>query len=284
MREPAVAGQFYSGDKKLLSEQVKKSYLHELGFGKLPKIGNKRSIKGIVAPHAGFMYSGPVASHSYGTLAEDGFPKTFVIIGPNHSGMGQSVALTTKSFKMPWGTVPVDLELAKKLQGDVIKNDDNAHRYEHSLEVQLPFLSQIQGDFQILPITMASQGYKISKQVGELIGKALKGKDVVVIASTDFTHCGTNYGHRPPPGMNAGEFAAMQDRSAIDAILEMEPKKLIQTVQKNNITMCGYGCVAVMLFATKIMGAKEASLLKYATSYDISPGSNAVGYGALIVK
>jgi len=281
MRAPAVAGRFYSGNSESLKTEVEHSFLHKLGPGKIPTLGSGRRIKGVVAPHAGFIYSGPIAAHSYSAIASDGFPKTFVIIGPNHTGLGKGVALTTETFKTPMGEVPVDEELAEQIEKGVLKNDRQAHRHEHSLEVQLPFLQFLKKDFKIVPITMHDQSFKSSKELGEILGSACKGRDVVIVASSDFTHCGYMYSQFIPPGKTAGEYAWSKDEKAIERILELDPQGLVNTVKKNKITMCGYGCVAAMMYAALAMGAKSAELLKYASSYDIEPGDNAVGYGSV---
>ena len=285
MRKPAVAGRFYAGSVENLKKQIEQSFNHRLGPGKIPGVmGDTRKIKGLVVPHAGYVYSGPVAAHSYAALAADGFPKTFIIIGPNHTGMGKGVALSMETFKTPLGEVPVDTDLAEQITKGVLKNDPGAHRYEHSLEVQLPFLQYLNSDIRIVPITMHDQSFKSAKELGEIMGIACQNKDVVILASTDFTHCGYMYSEFIPPGKTAGEFAKAKDEMAIEHILSLDPQGLVNTVKKNRITMCGYGCVASMLYATKAMGATRAELLKYASSYDIEPGDNAVGYGAIKIE
>jgi AmmeMemoRadiSam system protein B len=281
MRAPAVAGRFYPGSSDSLKKEIEECFSHRLGPGKLPPLGEHRKIKGLVVPHAGYVYSGPVAAHSFSALAEDGFPESFVIIGPNHTGMGKGVAITTETFRTPLGDIPVDLELAKQITHGVLKNDSRAHQQEHSLEVQLPFLQFIKKDIKIVPVTMHDQSFKSAKALGEILGEACAGRDVVIIASTDFTHCGFMYSEFIPPGKTPGEYAKSNDDKAIECILAMDPQGLINTVKKNRITMCGYGCVASMMFAVKAMGAKKSNLLKYATSYDIEPGDHAVGYGAI---
>jgi AmmeMemoRadiSam system protein B len=288
MRKPSVAGQFYASSISDLKEQIEQCFYHTLGPGKIPKINKKppRNIKGLVVPHAGYPYSGPIAAHSYYKLAKDGFPETFIIIGPNHSGMGQMVALTTEDFKMPFGEVSVDQELAEELYAGVIKNDLNAHKHEHSIEVQLPFLQYLTKKFKFVPIALAMQDFKTSNDVGKAISLAIRktGRDVVVIASSDFTHCGFMYGQIPPHGMTAGNWAAKQDKKAISAILELDIKGLLKTVRQFDITMCGYGPIMAMLTAAIEQNATKGSLLKYASSYDIHPAESAVGYGAIVIE
>ncbi|UCH88466.1 MAG: AmmeMemoRadiSam system protein B [Thermoplasmata archaeon] len=282
MRAPIVAGRFYPGSASSLKDGISESFLHRLGPGKMPEFGSaRRKLKGLVVPHAGYVYSGPIAAHSFFALVEDGFPETFVIIGPNHSGMGKSVAVTNETFKTPLGEVPVDVELADQITRGIIENSSVAHKREHSVEVQLPFLQYFRKDIKFVPITMFDQSFKASKELGETIGEACQDRDVVIIASSDFTHCGFMYSQFIPPGKTAGEYAKIQDDRAIEQILELNPQGLINTVKKQEITMCGYGCVAAMMYASLAKGAKKAELLQYATSYDIEPSENAVGYGAI---
>jgi AmmeMemoRadiSam system protein B len=270
MRYTAAAGSFYPGNENALKKQIEECFAHKLGPGEIPvyKKGD-RKIKGVVVPHAGYVYSGPVAAHVYSALANDGFPETFIIIGPNHTGYGSGVAVTTESFNTPLGDVNVDKELAKELLDTIIDNDIDAHRYEHSIEVQLPFLQYIKKDFSFVPVCMGMQDYKTAKEVGSIIKDAIKDRNAVVIASSDFTH------YEPK------EIANRKDKMAVDAIINLNSKKLFEVVKQNNITMCGYGPVMSMLEA---VNGKKATLLKYATSGDIQPMNDVVGYAGIIVE
>lgn len=270
MRYPAVAGQFYSGTKEALVEEIEACYMSPIGPGELPQSPDGgRTIKGMVVPHAGYVFSGPVAAHAYRALAQDGFPKTFVVIGPNHSGMGSPVALTTQDFLTPLGEVEVDKELASELVKLGVVDDILAHRYEHCVEVQLPFLQHISTDFRFVPITMMDQEFKTARELGGTLGNAIAGKDVIVVASTDFSH----YVPR--------NVAQTKDHEVIQKILSLDPQGMIKVVAKRNVSMCGYGPVVAMLTA---VGGKQAELLKYATSGDVRPMSEVVGYGALIIR
>jgi AmmeMemoRadiSam system protein B len=273
MRSPAVAGQFYAGTKKGLIEEIGKCYMSPLGPKEMPRLEEgPRSIKGLVVPHAGFIYSGPVAAHSYLALAKDSFPESFIILGPNHSGIGNPIALTTDDFETPLGIVKSDKELANALLKDALFDDAEAHMFEHSIEVQLPFLQQIKPDIKFVPVSMGMQDYESSRELGASIGKAIKGKDVVVIASTDFSH------YVPK------DYAYKIDKKAIDRILALDPKGLAKVVQRERISMCGYGPVMAMLTAAKLNGASKTELLKYATSGDVQRMSEVVGYGAIAVR
>lgn len=287
MRAPAVAGQFYAGSDAELREQIQRCYTHELGPGKVPAVmAGPRKLLGMVSPHAGYQYSGPVAAHGFSRLAGDGRPDSFVLIGPNHHGIGSGVSIMTSGrWLTPLGEVEIDRSLAEAIRGasDIIDTDEVAHAQEHSIEVQLPFLQHLFGDeFKFVPICMMLQDEETSEDVGRAIADGAGEKDVVIIASTDFTHCGPMYGQLPPGGQRADEFARRQDERAIVEIVNLNPKGLFKAVRDHQITMCGHGCVAAMLFA---VGERrgEGELLKYATSYDIAPGPNAVGYGSIVI-
>jgi AmmeMemoRadiSam system protein B len=289
IRNAAVAGHFYPGNEKNLKQQIEECFLDKRGIGMIPplkKVGHP--LKGLVVPHAGFVYSGAIASHSYARLAEQGFADTFIILGPNHTGMGSGVSVMTEgAWKTPLGTVPLDSSLAQTISTGIIDRDATAHTYEHSIEVQLPFLQYIARDrkFEFVPICMMMQDYETVKEVGAILAEASQKskKSIVIIASSDFSHAGFNYQSTPPQGMRVDTYAEKQDTLAIQSILALDPKGLIKTVEGHNITMCGYGPVAAMLFAARKLGATKAELLKYGTSYEVHPDSSCVGYGAIAV-
>ncbi|MBN1861639.1 MAG: MEMO1 family protein [Candidatus Thermoplasmatota archaeon] len=290
IRNAVVAGQFYPGTETHLRQQIEQCFLEQRGFGRIPSVQKKsESLKGLVVPHAGFIYSGAIASHAYGQLAEQGFAETFVILGPNHTGMGSGVSVMTEgSWNTPLGNVALDESLARSLATGIIDQDASAHSYEHSIEVQLPFLQYIaQGQiFEFVPICMMMQDFITVQEVGEILATAVQRskKKIVLVASSDFSHAGFNYQSQPPRGIRVDEYAKKQDTLAIQQILALDPGGLIETVENNNITMCGYGPVAAMLVAAKKLGAHQAELLKYGTSYEVHPGSSCVGYGAIAVS
>ncbi len=265
MREPAVAGQFYPAGFHELQELLREVFMK--GPGKIPKLNpsGERKIVGGIVPHAGYIFSGHVAAHFYASLAEDGFPETFIVIGPNHHGIGCGVAITTEDFKTPLGVVKVDKELAKELVGDVISDDFSAHKYEHSIEVQLPFLQFIKPDIKFVPIAMYLQDISIAQEVAEVIKDAIKDRDVVIIASSDFSH------YVPQ------EVAKSRDMLAIDKIIKGNVEEFYRSIFKYNVTACGYGPIMVVMLVTK----GKATLLKYATSGDVYPMEDVVGYAAI---
>lgn len=285
MRYPAVAGAFYERSREGLLRQIKECYTHPLGPGRAPSVqkGGRRLV-GLVVPHAGYVYSGPVAAHSYAALAADGWPASFVIFGPNHHGQGAPLAVTKHDWQTPLGTVSVDGPLYEALAKPPLEDDILAHRDEHSIEVQLPFLQALADDVRFVPICMAFQEYDLAAEVGGLVAKAVKGKDTLLIASSDFTHVGAQYYRLPPRGTTAPAYAKEQDAKAIERILALDPKGFSARVAQDDISMCGYGPVTAMMTAARQLGATEAKLLKYATSSDVSGDTHmAVGYGAIAI-
>jgi hypothetical protein len=226
---------------------------------------------GLVCPHAGYIYSGPVAAKSYFELARDGKPDKIVIIGPNHTGAGSGVSMMSEGiWETPLGQAEIDSETAGAIskESDIIDLDDHAHLHEHSIEVQLPFLQYVlKTKFDFVPICMMMQDLETSAEVGEAVGRALKGKNALIIASSDMTH------------YESADSAKRKDRLAIDAILALDDAKLQETVESHRISMCGHGPVASMIAASKALDAKTAQLLGYSTSGDIT-GDNieVVGY------
>ena len=288
-RRPAVAGQFYEASEERLKENIKHCFTDKRGPGKLPEIKDKqKNIKGIIVPHAGFIFSGAIAAYSYKEIAENGFSDTFIILGPNHTGMGSGVATVTKGeWLTPLGKVKINKKLAEKIHKGIIDADPTAHRNEHSIEVQIPFLQYLakEKEFSFVPISMSMQDIKTNIEVGEIIADAIKNTDekIIIIASSDFSHVGFNYMSMPPAGERVDKYAEKQDKKAIDKILKLDSKGLVETINKENISMCGYGPVSSMIAASKKLGAIKAELLKYGTSYEVHPGSSCVGYGAVSV-
>jgi len=270
MREPAVAGQFYPDNTEDLKRAIEDSFLHPIGPGKVPLLSEIRigNVLGGIVPHAGYVYSGPVAAHFYAYLAQDGFPETFIIIGPNHTGLGSLISIFQDDYKTPFGVVKTDRELANKLHKDIVDIDPSAHIYEHSIEVQLPFLQFFKREIKIVPIVMMAQDYDFAFTLAGIIKDAIVGKDVVIIASSDFSHY--------VPKKSAYE----RDSHAINAILEKNIKSFYVSLEKYDITACGYGPIATMLMATN----GKPRLLKYATSGDIFPMNEVVGYASFTVE
>ena len=193
IRRPCQAGSFYASTQKDLQKQIEECFTHKLGPGKIPIAEEgPRNIVGLICPHAGYMYSGPIAAHSYYRLAADHKPTVVVILGPNHTGQGSGLAMMKEGvWKTPLGDIHIDEDIAEAIlrKSEIIDENELAHAYEHSIEVQLPFLQYVYGSlFKIVPISFLMQDYKSSTEVGQAVAGALNGKKGIIIASTDMTH------------------------------------------------------------------------------------------------
>jgi hypothetical protein len=264
IREPVVAGQFYPGTAIELKALVKTM---------VDERAEKVEAIGYYAPHAGFIYSGPVV----GAVVSRVKPAdTYIIMGPSHTGMGAPFSIMTDgSWRTPLGDVEIDSTLAKRiLAGSTyLKEDTLAHTQEHAVEVQLPFIQYFKRDFKIVPIILQHATGAIYKHIGKAIAKTIKesGKQVVIVASGDMTH------YEPQRS------ARVKDMQAIEAMLQLDAEELLSRVHEINITMCGYAPAAVLIFAAKELGVGKAELVKYQTSGDTTGDfSSVVGYAGII--
>lgn len=264
MRAPAVAGQFYPRSKNDLEREISSCFA---GIAL-----SEKDVLGAVVPHAGYMYSGNTAACVYSAMPK---ADTFVLLGPNHTGYGSPVAVSSETWSTPLGEVSSDKEFIKALPGRIIDMDESAHKYEHSIEVQLPFLQHRFGDFSIVPICMGMQDEETAIEVGMEVAEAARrvNKKIVIIASSDFTH------YRPDKA------ARENDAYYIQSILDMDVPGFYLRLSERNASVCGYGAIAAMLTAAKALGAKKAALLKYSTSGDTTGDLAAVvGYAGIIVE
>jgi AmmeMemoRadiSam system protein B len=265
-RSPAVAGQFYYGTAQKLTHQVEQY---------IDQNAQKEKAVGIVAPHAGLVYSGAVAGAVYSSIE---FPETFVLIGPNHTGLGSQISIMESGeWEIPIGTLPVDEKISHRIAMHVpiVTKDAHAHLFEHSLEVQLPFILYVSGKVKIVPIVVLTATVDECRMLGEGIAKAVReaGYPVVVVASTDMSH----YVH--------DDVAKQQDQKAIDRIVALDPEGLYEVVTRERISMCGYLPVTAMLFAVKALGAHSAKLVRYATSAEVSGDyDHVVGYAGIVLR
>jgi AmmeMemoRadiSam system protein B len=276
IRKPYVANAFYAGTKSELSEQITRCFTHRFGPGQVPKVAEpgQRKIIGLVSPHAGFMYSGPVAANGFSRLAADGTPEVFIILGPNHNGYGSGVSiLTDGAWETPIGLTLIDGPLAKQIQkaSEILDVDESSHAAEHSIEVQLPFIQFLYKDApKFVPISMMMQDLETSRDVAKSIVEQCKGRNFVIIASSDMTHYETH------------ERASAKDKTAIDAITRLDDAGLNELGESNRVTMCGYGPITTLIAAAKLLGGK-AEFLTYKTSGDITGDRSAVvGYSSII--
>jgi AmmeMemoRadiSam system protein B len=276
VRRPTQAGSFYADGAQALKQQIESCFLHSFGPGKLPKVNSNgpRRVVGLVCPHAGYMYSGPIAANAYYELAIDGKPETVVILGPNHTGYGSALALMDEGvWRTPLGDVEVDGIVARALcrETGLLDVDESAHRFEHSVEVQLPFLQYLYGNsFKFVPVCFQLQDFESADEVGNALAEVLSGRNAVIVASSDFTH------YEPQAS------AERKDLAALEAVKAMDAKQFVKIIEERNVTACGYGPIAATITAAKGLLAKEATLLRHKTSGDITGDrSSVVGYAAV---
>ena len=272
IRQAQFAGKFYPSDKTELQNLISKIRDTEIDLIKLNLARNK--IIGGIVPHAGYIYSAYQAVHFFEILkASEQQLDTFVIINPNHTGYGEAINLDTNdAWETPLGINIIDTELNDLLN---FPKSDIAHKYEHSGEVMLPLLQYfLNYDFKILPITIGEQTYYNAQLIASQLRMAslkLKRK-ICIIASTDFSH------------YVSPEEGKRQDKKAIDEILNLNPEKLIKTVSKNRISMCGYGPVATLLeYANSLNDKAKAELLKYGNSGEVYPSAEVVDYASFLI-
>ncbi len=264
-RAASVAGQFYPSTPDSLSAQID-SFLSD---------EKKEKAIAALCPHAGYMYSGAVAGAVYSRLD---IPGKIVLLGPNHTGYGPQFSIMTEgAWEVPNGLLSVDTELAQRILDQVpfFTADEAAHEYEHSIEVQLPFIARLRPDASIVPVTMMPALLDYLKKAGQAIASAIskENEDVLIIASSDMSHYVTE------------DMAKKKDSFAIEKILALDPRGLLETVTDNRISMCGYIPAIVMLYAAKMLGATGGQLVKYDTSASASGDyGQVVGYAGIIIK
>ena len=277
IREPAVAGAFYESNVKYLRESIEDCFKHRLGPGEIPKlsrINKEKEINAIMVPHAGYVYSGPTAAHAYSKLVKDGFPETFVIICPNHTGFGEYVSVFNEgSWIVPNGVADVDSELADNIirNSNYANADFRAHINEHSIEVQLPFLKYFDSSFKIVPICMMDQSVEASVDLVDSIYEAANNlnRKITLIDSTDLSH------------FKSQEKTIEHDKLVFNEVKNGNTEGLFNVVKKEQITMCGYGPTMVSMEYSKKMNQKDFELLQHSTSGDITLDyASVVGYGA----
>ena len=265
-RKPVVAGQFYP-----LSAIKLRAMIESM----VDKDADKAEVVGAVSPHAGYIYSGTVAARVISRIKVKG---TFVILGPNHTGYGSTFSIMTHgNWQTPLGEAAIDSELANKIliQSKYLKEDRLAHQYEHSIEVQIPFLQYFNPDVKIVPIVLSHASGEVYKDIGRGIARAIReyGRNVVILASSDMTH------YEPQASAQA------KDDQAITAILDLNEDELLRRVSDSNISMCGLAPVTCLIAAARELGATETELVRYQTSGDTTGDySSVVGYAGIILK
>ncbi|MCP4152573.1 MAG: AmmeMemoRadiSam system protein B [bacterium] len=263
-RRPAVAGSFYPGIENVLRNELEQF---------ITVSEEKKKVKGLISPHAGYIYSAGCAGKGFGLVE---VPDTVIILGVNHRGMGMSFAVDyNDTWSTPLGDIAIDKDLAKRLGGDsdIFDLDPSAGMMEHSLEVQVPFIQHLNPNAKILPVTISSMSLEPLIAGGKEIAQLIKGRDdVLIVASTDMSH------------YVDAETAKREDQKAIDRILAMDPEGLLNTVRCERISMCGVAPTTMMLVAAKELGATTSEVVQYTNSGEASGDfSQVVGYLSMIV-
>jgi len=264
-RRPAVAGRFYPARPQELRHDLDR-YIEQTA--------PRAKALACVVPHAGIMYSGHVAGAVYGRLE---LSSCYIILCPNHTGYGRPLSIMSQGeWETPLGDVPIDEVLATALKRAcaALEEDAEAHRFEHSLEVQLPFLQHEQENFQFVPIAVGTGDYESLEELGHALAQvaAAHTPRPLLVASSDLNHY-------EPDAVNR-----LKDRKAIDCILALDPRGLYDTIHRENISMCGYGPTVAVLTAVHNLGAESAELVRYANSGDVTGDRSAVvGYAGILI-
>ena len=287
VRTPAVAGRFYPGRAEELLREIHEYTSSFNTTGKTPSGAGRMAAIGCVAPHAGYHYSGAVAGAVYSRLE---IPARCVVLCPNHTGKGTALAvMANTTWQTPLGKVAADADLAARLlrRFPALEEDSAAHRAEHAIEVQLPFLQVRQPELNIVPIVVGTSDFNVLRGLGEALADVIAGRQgedrekvqredrrrkVLIVASSDMNH------------YESDAVTRVKDHKAIERVLALDARGLWEVVMNEDITMCGFGPTIVMLTAAKLLGATSATLVKYATSGDVSGDyESVVGYAGIIV-
>lgn len=262
MRHPAVAGTFYPSNRESLLSMLRE----------FVEYNPDDSIVACVSPHAGYVYSGRTAGKVYSLIPH---AETYVIVGPNHTGYGSPIALSTDTWRTPLGEVEIDHDFVDAMPKRIVDLDEIAHRFEHSLEVQVPFLQYINmgRSFKIVPICLGLQDEDVARDVADeiVVAKEKTGRKVVLIASSDMHH------YIPD------EECRRKDRIVIDSIISMDVSKFYNTIYRMQASVCGYGAIAVAMFYSNRYNAM-AELVDYSTSGDVEPMTEVVGYAGIVFR
>ncbi|MCI4351213.1 MAG: AmmeMemoRadiSam system protein B [Thermoplasmata archaeon] len=272
-RPPAVAGRFYAGDGADLAREIEQCFVDPRGPGSLPvrHRSPERHIRAAVVPHAGLAYSGAIAAHAYAAIAAERPPGSVLILGVNHAGEGAPAALSDRAWMTPLGPVQTDHALVNALARRPITVDEATHLPEHSIEVQLPFVDYVLPHPRFVALMVRYGDFEFLEEVGRIVAEAVRDRDVLLIASTDFSH------YIPPARAEA------LDRRAIDRILELDARGLYDTVLKDDISMCGVAPTTSLLAAIGGEGL-TARLLRWGHSGEVEPMSTVVGYASLLLE
>lgn len=282
VRKPVVAGTFYEEDFEELGYQIRDSFLSKRGPGELPTENTKEKIYGAIIPHAGYAYSGSCMAHAYKAILDGGLPEVFIILSPNHTGVGYN-SILMDNMKTPFGEVKVDFELAKLILDKTnLINDSLAHLKEHAVEVHLPYIQFIAKgqDVKIVPIVIGECDYK---KLGEAIKEVIdeSKKSVCVIASSDFIHYGIIYQYLPFE-KNIKKNIHQMDNEAYSYIQKKDSEGFNNFIKKTNANICGQYPILILM---EILKDKKSELLCHYNSGDLNKVyDSCVDYMSIVFK
>jgi MEMO1 family protein len=273
MRRPVAAGTFYPGNQKELILELEMLFKGQTDHHPLAK--------GIIVPHAGYVFSGSVAAKTYKAISSIA-KRNFIILGVDHYGSG-IIATSKEDWMNPLGTARVNLEMIKKIgKENAIMDDNFVTANEHSIEVQIPFLQYTFGNFTFVPLQIPRLSYPEVKEMAKMI----VDKDSFFIVSSDFTHFGSHYKFVPKESIyGPDEFVRNLDSQIIDLIKAGDAKKFMDYIEQNDLTVCGYVPIAIMMEIAKILQVKKIETVAYDTSFSVSHDvSGIVGYAGLVFE
>lgn len=269
IREPAVSGMFYPDNPGILKREIG-VYLEKADIEPFDE-----KVFGIISPHAGYVYSGPVAAYAYKAVSRQPFDSV-IVIAPSHRSYFEGIAVWDKGgFRTPLGNIEIDEETVGKLAGscDIMVPNRDAHRAEHSLEVQLPFLQCVLGKFRLVPLLMGAQDAALYERAAAAIGNVIGNSPgrFLIVGSTDLSH------YYPY------ETAVKIDSVAVDHLRDFNVSGMIKDAMSEKVQACGAGPMITTMMTSKKLGADQSRVLKYANSGDVSGDrSGVVGYVSAI--
>jgi MEMO1 family protein len=267
LRKSVIAGSWYPGNPSVLRRDI------ETYFSSVPELKLKGEVVGLVAPHAGYTYSGGVAANAYNLIREKKYDAV-IVVGPSHRVAFHGASVFSRGgFETPLGIVPVAEDLAEKIKelNTIVADIPEAHLQEHSVEIQLPFLQVALGDFSFLPLVMGDQEAHTCRKLAEAIYKITHGKKILIVGSSDLSHF---YHYNT---------AKKMDTVALEYLKNGDAAGLLRSLEIGEVEACGGGPMAVAMLVARMMGADKAHLLKYANSGDVTGDKNSVvGYAAAV--
>ena len=282
VRAPSVAGMFYPAQERACRAEI------ESCLEQASEVQIEGTLQGGIVPHAGWIFSGPVAARVFAALCAQGAPESVVLFGAVHSwGVGQASSYGSGAWQTPLGAVDVDEELAEKvmeLAGTALVDDPQAHAGEHSIEVQLPFIKYLFPEARIVPIAMPLSASAL--KVGRAAAKAAReiGRRTVAIGSSDLTHYGPRYGLvAAGAGQDALSWAKQNDGRLLDLVVSLRADQIVGEAQEHH-NACGAAAIAATIGYVEEMGATRGLLLEHTTSHEVMPmgrPTDFVGYGAV---